>query len=172
MELNSLLTVIITVSLLTFGLYLTITSIAKNYFEKQQWDNRRRNSELIVPLRLQAYERMCLFLERITPDNLVVRLSGAAENAAEFHHMLLKEIREEYNHNLAQQLYMSHAAWGNIKKAMHDTVALINRAAEKAGKDASPTEMGRQIFQLIMENDEQATEKALKFLKEEIQAVF
>ncbi len=172
MELNSLLTVLITVAVLTFGMYLTITVIARSYFEKQQWDIRIKNTELITPLRLQAYERMCLFLERITPNNLIIRLSGSAEGASEFQQLLLHEIRSEYNHNLAQQLYISHDAWETVNNAMQEVVSLINQSAEKVGREATATELSRQIFQQVLAQDRQSTAHALKTLKTEIQTIF
>ncbi|MBU1821886.1 MAG: hypothetical protein KKG00_10305, partial [Bacteroidetes bacterium] len=104
MELYSLLTIAAVAAIVTFGMYITLTTLADKIFEKQRWDIRSKNTEIILPLRLQAYERMCLFLERITPNQLLLRMSGSATNALEFQQILLREIREEFNHNLAQQV--------------------------------------------------------------------
>ena len=70
MEYYLILTVLILGAVVTFGMYLTITTVANKIFEKQRWDMRSKNIEITLPLRLQAYERMSLFLERISPNNL------------------------------------------------------------------------------------------------------
>jgi hypothetical protein len=129
MEYSLILTILILGVIVTFGIYLTITTVANKIFEKQRWDIRSRNIEITLPLRLQAYERMCLFLERITPNNLLLRLVPSAISALELQQIILHEIREEYNHNVAQQLYVSTHAWEQIVNAMNETVAIVNQAA-------------------------------------------
>lgn len=155
-----------------YGFYLTINSVAATIFEKQKWDIRNKNSEIILPLRLQAYERMCLFLERISPNNLILRLSGTSSTAIEFQQTLLQEIRQEYNHNLAQQVYMSNDAWEEIKKAMHETVTLINQSAGEVSHDATANDLSRKIFENVIQQPQQSIGSALKFIKEEVQTVF
>ncbi|WP_247231347.1 hypothetical protein [Telluribacter sp. SYSU D00476] len=172
MELYSLLTIALVAGIVMFGLYLTITTVVRSVFEKQRWDIRSKNSELVLPLRLQAYERMCLFLERITPNNLLVRLSGSATNALDFQQVLLSEIREEFNHNLAQQVYMSNDAWEQIKKAMNEVVSLINQAAGEVEADAPANDLARKIFEKVIQQDIQPSTHALRVLKQEIQSVF
>jgi hypothetical protein len=172
MELYSLLTIALVAAIVTFGLYLTVTTVARSVFEKQRWDIRGKNTEIILPLRLQAYERMCLFLERITPNQLLLRLSGSATSALEFQQILLREIREEYNHNLAQQVYMSQDAWEQVKKAMNEVVSLINQAAGEVPAEAPANELARKIFDKVIQQNTQPSTHALKVLKEEIQAVF
>ncbi|GAB3173260.1 DUF7935 family protein [Telluribacter humicola] len=172
MELYSLLTIALVAGIIMFGLYLTITTVARSVFEKQRWDIRSKNSETVLPLRLQAYERMCLFLERITPNNLLVRLAGSATSSLDFQQVLLSEIREEFNHNLAQQVYMSNDAWEEIKKAMNEVVSLINQAAGEVEADAPANDLARKIFEKVIQQDIQPSTHALKVLKQEIQSVF
>lgn len=172
MEYYLILTVLILGIIVTFGMYLTITTIANKIFEKQRWDIRSKNIEITLPLRLQAYERMCLFLERITPNNLLLRLVPSAMSALELHQILLHEIREEYNHNVAQQLYVSTHAWEQIVNAMNETVAVINQAAGELNGEAAPADLAKKVFSHVIEREIQPSTHALKILKEEVRNIF
>jgi hypothetical protein len=172
MELYSLLSIVIVAIIVTFGLYITLTTLANKFFEKQQWELRSKNTEITLPLRLQAYERMSLFLERITPNHLLLRTSGSASNALEFQQILLREIREEFNHNLAQQIYMSHQTWEEIKKAVNEVQSMINQAAMEVQPDAPANELAKKIFERVIQQEVQPCTLALKVVKAEIQHIF
>jgi hypothetical protein len=155
------------------GVYLTITTVAKTIVEKQKWETRNKNLEITLPLRLQAYERMCLFLERITLSNMLLRIAPQTASAQELQHVLLHEIREEYNHNLAQQIYIGHASWDKINMAMNETTALINQAALAANNPEMPaSEFAKILISQEIELEKQPTAYALKTLKEEVQSLF
>lgn len=172
MEYYLILTVLILGAVVTFGMYLTITTVANKIFEKQRWDMRSKNIGITLPLRLQAYERMCLFLERITPNNLLLRLAPSATSALELQQIVLHEIREEYNHNVAQQLYISTHAWEQIVNAMNETVAVVNQAAAEVSAEAPASDLAKKIFSHVIEKEIQPSTHALKVLKEEIRNVF
>jgi len=172
MEYIWILTILILGVIVTFGIYLTITTVANKIFEKQRWDIRSKNIEITLPLRLQAYERMCLFLERITPNNLLLRLAPSAMSALELQQIILHEIREEYNHNVAQQLYISTQAWEQIVNAMNETVAVVNQAAAEVNAEAPASDLAKKIFSHVIEKEIQPSTHAVKVLKEEIRNVF
>lgn len=172
MEYYLILTVLLLGALVTFGVYLTITTVADKIFQKQKWDIRSKNIEITLPLRLQAYERMCLFLERITPSNLLLRLVPSAMSALELQQILLQEIRDEYNHNVAQQLYISGQSWEQITNAMNETVAVINQSASEVSAEAQPSDLAKKIFSHVIEKETQPAAHALKVLKEEIRELF
>lgn len=155
---------------LAFGVMLS--SVSEKFLEKQRSDNRSKNVEITLPLRLQAYERMCLFLERITPNNLLLRLVPSATSALELQQIVLHEVREEYNHNVAQQLYISTHAWEQIVNAMNETVAIVNQAAAEVSPDAPAADLAKKVFSHVIEKEVQPSTHALKVLKEEIRNVF
>ena len=172
MALYSLLTLAVVAVIVVFGFYLILTNLAEKFFEKQRWDIRGKNTEIVLLLRLQAYERMCLFLERITPNQLLLRTAGSASNALEFQQILLREIREEFNHNLAQQVYMSDEAWEQIKKAVNEVQSLINRAADEVEDEAPANDLGRKILEQVIQQEVQPCTQALRVVKEEVQRIF
>ena len=155
---------------LAFGVMLS--SVSEKFLEKQRIDVRSKNVEITLPLRLQAYERMCLFLERITPNNLLLRLVPSATSALELQQIVLHEVREEYNHNVAQQLYISTHAWEQIVNAMNETVAIVNQAAAEVSPEAPAADLAKKVFSHVIEKEIQPSTQALRVLKEEIRNVF
>lgn len=172
MEYFLMLAVVVFGTIIIFGIYLTVTTVAEKVFTKQKFDARLKNIEITLPLRLQAYERMCLFLERISPNNLLLRLVPVASNALDLQQILLTDIREEYNHNVAQQMYMSSNAWDQINNAMNEIVADINNASTEVTADAPASDLAKKIFAQVIQKEVQPTSYALKVLKEEIREIF
>lgn len=172
MELTLILGALSVGLLLTLAFGVMLNSVAEKFLEKQQAGIDTKNKEITLPLRLQAYERMCLFLERITPNNLLLRLVPSATSSLELQHIVLHEIREEYNHNVAQQLYISNNAWEQIVNAMNETVAIVNQAAAEVSGEAPPSDLAKKIFSHVIDKDAQPTTHALKVLKDEIRNVF
>ena len=172
MEYYILLTITLLGGAIIYGIYLTISTVAEKIFEKQKWDIRNKQTGITLPLRLQAYERMCLFLERISPSNLLIRLAPAASTSIELQQILLSDIREEYNHNVAQQMYMSNNAWEQITNAMNEIVADINNASAEIASDAPASDLAKKIFAHVIEKNVQPSSFALNVLKDEIRGLF
>ncbi len=170
--LPDLVKVLLPAALVLYGMYLTVNAFLKKDFERRLVDIKLKNTDIILPLRLQAYERMCLFLERITPNNLIVRTNNGDYSAAELHGLLLSEIREEFGHNLSQQVYMSDDAWYQVKGAMEEVVVLINNAAAQVGPDARGIDLARRVFETIMAEELDPTGRGLKYLKNEVRENF
>lgn len=169
--LEELLKLIIPAGLVLYGMYLTVRLMLERDAEKQRIDLKNRYAETVIPVRLQAYERITLFLERITPNNLLLRLGGQATTALEQQQLLLREIREEYNHNVSQQIYMSQTVWEQTQTAMNEVMALINGAAAEVAADAPALDVSKRIFDKILQQNLQPTAPALKALKEEAQTL-
>lgn len=137
-----------------------------------QGSSDAEETKIILPLRLQAAERLILYLERITPQNLVLRLNRPELSAAEFQAILVKAIREEFDYNLSQQLYVSAQAWEMIKSAKEETISLVNRAAGTIAQGAASADLIKVIFDLSMEKERQSSENAIDFMKKEVQLLF
>jgi hypothetical protein len=125
-----------------------------------------------LPLRLQAYERMILFIERINPANLLLRIHVSEINASEMHQMIISEIRSEFQHNIAQQLYISNQAWMIVKRLKEDTIALINNAAKSLPDNTSSLELNKAILTHLSNLDENPYDTALSIIKQDIQTLF
>lgn len=164
--------ILLPAAVVLYAMYLTVKTFVTKDFEKKLIDLKSENTKIILPLRLQAYERMCLFLERISPHNLVIRTNNPAYNSSSFQQKLLNEIREEFNHNLSQQVYMSDQSWAMVKQAMEETIAIINKSASVVVPEDRGLELAKMIFENLLQRNEDPTAKALKFIKNEIRQVF
>jgi len=167
-----LIKVLLPAALVLYAMYLTVNSFLKRDFERRLVDIKLKNTDIILPLRLQAYERMCLFLERITPNSLIIRTNNSDFSAPEFHQLLLSEIREEFAHNLSQQVYMSDEAWYQVKGATEEVVVLINNAAGQLGPEARSIDLARRIFETMIAEELDPTGRALRVLKNEVRENF
>lgn len=166
------LKITIPAALVLYAMYVTITAFVKKSFIEKQLEQRLRQTEIALPLRLQAYERMCLFLERISPNNLLMRLNGSATTVPEFQQILLRDVRDEFNHNLSQQVYLSPEAWERIRATQQEVIVLINQAAGELLPQAAPIDLSKKIFEKIIQEDRNPTAATLRFVKEEIQREF
>ncbi len=160
-------------SLVTF---LTVFYILHSYFEDQEKIRQSKaslkNRKLITPLRLQAYERVILFLERISLDSLILRISETGMTSKQLHAGLLTTVRAEFDHNLSQQLYMSDEAWEIVKNAKSNTIKIISLAADKIQGEAPYINLSTKIMESLMELDKTPTAAAIEYLKKEVQRLF
>jgi len=154
--------------LVLYAMYLTIKSVLEKEIERKEVDLKIKNYETILPLRLQAYERIALLLERISPNNIMLRLNNPGFSAKEFQIILVKEIREEYNHNLSQQIYIDEDTWVLIRKAVEDTINLINQSAMNLKEEAKGMDLTKAVFAEIMQNEVDSIKHALSQLKKEV----
>ena len=122
-------------------------------------------------LRLQAYERFILLLDRITPSNLIMRLAQNPTTVNDLHIKLLTDIRAEFDHNISQQLYISHNAWKVIKEAKEDVVKIINIAKENLTEGATLMDFTKAIVEADLKNNS-PTIRATDFIKNEALSIF
>ncbi len=126
-----------------------------------------RQSESIVQLELQAAERFALFLERISPDKLVMRLHQNGMSAKILQAEMLRSIREEFDHNLSQQIYISEGAWELIKNAKEEMVKFISAIGDTMGPKSTGLDLSRKIFESASRVDKLPSEIALQYLRKE-----
>lgn len=123
----------------------------------------------ILPLKLQAYERLTLFIDRINPSNLFIRLHQPGMSAREIHSVIISEIRAEYQHNISQQLYISTTAWNIISRVKEDTLSLVKHAITNLHPEASAVELSKGVFAKLESLEENPYDLALLVLRNDIQ---
>ncbi|MCC6838896.1 MAG: hypothetical protein IT230_01920 [Flavobacteriales bacterium] len=133
---------------------------------------KREDRKHVLPLRLQAYERLTLFLERIAPGALVFRVHKHNMTARMLHAELLATVREEYEHNVTQQIYVSDRAWQQVRMAKEETLRIINIAAESTPEGASGTALSERVFETASRLSHLPTQQAIVALKEEVRKLF
>jgi hypothetical protein len=155
-----------------YAAYLLVRSFMAKEIEVKKLDVRGKSLETLLPVRLQAYERMTLFLERMSPQNLLLRLNNPGLSARDLQRLLLDEIRNEYNHNVSQQVYISEEVWSQIKNAKEDLTMLINEAITKVAAEGPSIDLAKKIIELTLEKNVDPMGHALTQLKREIQQIF
>src|SRR5699024_12438817 len=103
-----------TLGYLRYLLPSLVVGVIAYYFSKLHSDNEERRRRFLIhqettgetlPLRLQSYERMTLFLERIDPNKLLIRVKPNGNNLLDYEKLLIHTIEQEFEHNLTQQIY-------------------------------------------------------------------
>jgi hypothetical protein len=151
--------------------------LVKNFLESEQKrrdsENKRVSQSAITPLRLQAYERVVIYLERINPNTLVVRVNKQGFTAQQLHLELIKAIKSEYEHNLSQQIYMSYGAWELVKNAKEEILKLINISATKVAQDAPGNDLAMMVLNIASGLGKKLpSEIAIEQIKKEVNQVF
>lgn len=167
-----ILKIILPALLVAGAMYAVIKNYQDRDYKTRLLELRMKNAEVVLPIRLQAYERVVLFLERISPSSLLLRVSSAGQSAAEYQRLLLSEIRNEFNHNMSQQVYMTEQAWQQVKHAREETVNLINRTNQELPENSKGTELAKRILENILASETDPTTRAISYLKQEIGQVF
>jgi ribosomal protein S8 len=153
-----------------YAVYLMVRSFLTSRNQELRSLISQKSQETILPIRLQAYERIALLLERISPSNIITRLNNPEFTAKEFQQVLVSEIRQEFNHNLAQQIYLSDEAWAYVSGAVEDIVTTINEAGRSLPEDAKGLDLAKAVFEGNIEKE--SVRNALNFIKNEIREVF
>lgn len=152
--------------------YLILQKFMDNEYRKQMMELKKNNLNKITPLRLQAYERMVLFLERMALNNLINRLHTNNESALQFKNKLIAHINSEFDHNLTQQLYLSAKAWEMVRSAKEETIKIINIAYNQLEENATGTDLGKKAFELVIQLEKDPARIAVEFLKKDIRQLF
>ena len=147
--------------------YYLIKSFLDHESRKKTLDLKLANQTVITPIRLQAYERVILFLERINPNSMVMRLNKVGTSST-FQSELLKTIRSEFEHNLSQQIYMSNRAWETLVRSKEETIKLVNVAATRVSPDATAMELAQSVITISSQLTELPTKAAIDVIKKEI----
>jgi len=133
---------------------------------------KKQRQEFFLPNRVDAYERAILLMERLHPNSLVMRLNNPSLSAKIMHAEFLKTIREEFDHNITQQLFISPIAWKLLRDSKEELVKLINLAASQVQENATAIELSAKIFELVAQLEKLPSEVATEFLKKEFQELF
>jgi hypothetical protein len=162
------------------GIFLTVVLFLKRQNEKEvknfqlelQSQLKKERQKYFLPNRVEAYQRAVLFMERISPNSLVMRLHNPGLPAKALQADLLKAIREEYDHNVAQQLFISPQAWEMVKSSKEETIKIINIAGNLMQATSMGLDLSSKIFEISAEVGKLPTEITIDYLKKELQELF
>jgi hypothetical protein len=133
---------------------------------------KKERQKHFLPLRVDAYQRMILFMERISPNSLIMRTFHNEKPAKIFQTELLETIRQEYEHNVAQQLFVSPKSWKLIRESKEEIVKIINLAASQVDENATSLDLSSKIFEITSQLKNIPTEITNEILINELQSLF
>lgn len=154
------------------GMYFIMTNFFENEWRRRSIDaegeKQIERQKILLPTKLQAYERLILFLERINPNSSLQRVRKPGMTSSDLQLALIQNIRVEFEHNMAQQLYVSEDSWQLIKSVKEEMIKFYNLLGSKMPKEASELDYSRAIFDYLMNsNKDLPTDTAIKFLKQD-----
>jgi len=151
--------------------FLTVYFLMKQYLDKQYQikvlEYRQKKGGTTVPMKLQAYERLSLFCERIAIPSLLLRLRSEKQTAGLLRMAMLISIQQEFEHNITQQVYVSDQLWQIIKISRDDTLNIINGIAEKVDPKAPGEEYAALLLSFLDSQNGTSLDKALQAIKKE-----
>jgi hypothetical protein len=156
--------------LVLFTAYYVLSNMLKNEERRRYYELKRETAKVLTPIRLTAYERFALFLERINPESMLMRIQTPGMTVAELHLMLLANIRDEFEHNVSQQVYISPELWRYIKTAKESLVQFINTCSSKIPDELPAIELSKALIEGYNNVENTPTDIALNILKAEIKS--
>ncbi len=143
----------------------------KNEAARRNFELRKQSQKTITAVRLQAYERFTLLLERLEPSRMLLRLDISALNCQQLQQQLLEVIRNEFDHNLSQQIYVSDEVWTNIVFAKEEMLRFVNTCAQQFAATDDAMMMAKLLVTSYASNGETPTQRALEALKTEVRTL-
>ena len=137
---------------------------------KRKFELLRENQKQALPIRLQAYERMVLLLERINPTHLLLSVAPVGKSKDDYATLLTHQIQTEFEHNLSQQIYLTAETWQIILKAKNSTIQMIRKQALR--EEVADADKMREAIMLELTEVEAPSSIAISYLKEELKTVF
>lgn len=136
---------------------------------KLQTELSLQRQNYFLPSKLEAYQRCILLLDRIAPANLTLRTLQVGQNARTQQSILIKTVREEFEHNIAQQLFVSPQAWTMLVHAKEEVLRVINIAASAVDSEANATDLAAKVIEISAQIEQFPTEICRAFLQVEFQ---
>ncbi|MFD0931306.1 hypothetical protein ACFQ0R_01715 [Psychroflexus salinarum] len=138
--------------------------------EIQYLELRKENRSEVLPIRLQAFERLVLFLERISPGQLLARVKPVGDNKYDYENLLIASIEQEFEHNLVQQVYVSQKCWDAVKASKNSTISLIRRTS-MSDKITNAQKLREVILTDLLEKSS-PSDTGIAYVKTEIKKLF
>lgn len=147
--------------------WIVMYKLFRNEQQKREWELKRAAQKEISPIRLRAYERLALVLERTQPERLLVDLDLSQMTVQQLQQRLLQTIRLEFDHNMSQQIYVSEQVWEKIVAARGQMLSFVTAMALQLPPNSTSLDYAKMLLTAYNTNGETANETALHALKEE-----
>ena len=164
--------IIIPALLVLITVYILLDKMLKNDQNQKLNELHKKNISTTTPLRLRAYERLMLVLDRTSPTNLIVTNYEHSMTCFDLQSKLLSILREEFGHNASQQIYVSNELWTAIRATQESLVKLINLCSSQFTPDTPATALAEKIIEIYSQSEQSPGEVASELLKKEVRGLF
>ena len=151
--------------------FATVYYLMKEYFGSQlrmkSMDYKQKATSTTVPLKLQAYERLSLFCERIDLPSVTLRVRENGMTASDLRMSMMIAIQHEFEHNITQQVYVSQNLWEIIKIARDNSLNILDTIYESTDPKADGAEFAKAILAYHQQQGNPILPRALQAIKEE-----
>ena len=154
-----------------FATWLVMHKFYKGEAEKRLWELKLASQKEISPLRMRAYERLALLLERTTPKHILLELSLDEMSILQVQQHLMRTIRMEYDHNLSQQIYVSEEVWSAIIASKDQMLAFINSIAQQMPPESTALDYAKVLITAYSSNGQTANDQAMQLLRAEARSL-
>ena len=156
--------------LVLLAAYYILRDLLRNAERTRFYEMKKESAKALTPVKLTAYERLALFLERMKPESLLIRTQAPNITVHELHIVLLNTIREEFEHNVTQQIYVGNDVWLLTRNAKDSLIQLINTIASDMPDDVPALELSKMIIERYNAVNETPIDLALSALKSEVKS--
>lgn len=167
-----MITLFLGIFLALLAIYGLVRTDIKRFLSLKNLELQQETKSHLLPLRLQAHERLILFVDRINPANMLLRLHQSGIGIAELQAAVLTEVRSEYQHNITQQLYVGTNTWKVVQKLKDDTIGMINNGVLGLGKEATGLELAKAILAHMTGIEENPYDLTIGLIKQDINQLF
>ncbi len=167
-----ILKIVLPALLVLLTAYLLIDKLLRSDEKRRNFELHKNNISIFTPIRLRAYERLILVLERTSPNTLILNIIKPEMSNQELHTQLLNNIRHEYAHNISQQIYVSDETWNFIRASQESLLRLVNTCASQCNPKEPASILAERIIQVYGASDQTPTESAINKLKSEVRNYF
>lgn len=158
--------------LVLLAAYYILKDLLSNQERNRYYELKKETAKNLNPIRLTAYERLALFLERIQPDSMILRVQNNSMKVKDLHIALLATVREEFEHNVTQQIYVSNDVWAVTKNAKESIIQLINTCASDIPDELPAIELAKIIIERYGSIETTPVDMALEILKKEVKSFY
>ncbi len=149
-----------------------VVKMVWTYKKSKENEEKQKKNDVALPIRLRAYERLTLLLNRIEPRNLFLEEEGRFKNALELKNELIRKINNEYNHNVSQQIYVSEILWEELMDVKNNLIELITSVYSKCNENDAPEVLQRVILEAYYSQEQTFIDASLLSLKSEVKDLF
>ena len=168
-----LLKIIIPAGAVFAASYFLVKRFLDNEQKRREFELKKSTLGTITPLKIQAFERIIIFLERINPNSLVIRVNKNGMNARQLQLELVAAVKTEYEHNLSQQIYLSVGAWELVKTSKEEIIQLVNISSSKVAYDSNSSDLAMMILNITNNLGKKLpNDVAIDYIKKEIAQIF